>query len=53
MDDLTYKEFLALMMCSDPWPLDGAQSRTILEQFADKEALKRGYENWIVAYHEM
>lgn len=55
MNDIQYRRFLDLMMCSDPWPVtdtgegDGHQ---ILVDFADEEARKRGYDSWIDAYHQ-
>ena len=51
MNDNQYRVFLDLMMVSDPWPLEKADGE-ILTRLADNEANRRGYENWIVAYHE-
>ena len=51
MTDMQFKSFLDLMMVSDPWPLDERQHSTMLD-LADEESGKRGYLNWIVAYHE-
>ena len=51
---MTDKEAIAfwnLMMVSDPWPLSETY-HDIMWQLADKEAIKRGYDSWIVAYHE-
>lgn len=65
MTDKEYRAFLDLIMCSDPWPVkrllspdstyqvcDEDNGKLVIE-FADKEAQKRGYENWVVAYHEI
>lgn len=51
MTDQQFRDFLDLMMVSDPWPLseDADESLTDL---ADAESRKRGYDAWIVAYHE-
>ena len=51
MRDTQFRDFMDLLMCSDPWPvLDGTQDSLI--ELADEESKKRGYENWIVAFHE-
>lgn len=55
MNDTQYRAFLDLMMCSDPWPVvdrDGSDSNAILEGLALDEARARGFDSWIVAYHE-
>lgn len=53
MSDEEFVAFMGLMMCSDPWPMDHEPgSFEILEGFADQEAQKRGFMNWIVALHE-
>ena len=55
MFDAEYRVFLDLLMCSDPWPVGterGNDGHEILLKFADKQAKCRGYENWIVAFHE-
>lgn len=55
MNDTQYRAFLDLMMCSDPWPVpvrNGIDANKVLEDFAHDEALKRGFDGWIVAYHE-
>ena len=43
--------FWALMMVSDPWPLGGREHAHLLE-LANAEAKKRGYNSWVVAFHE-
>lgn len=50
MDDYEFYDFLALMMCSDPWP--DSVNRDTLEAFADRESVKRGYDDWIEAFHQ-
>lgn len=55
MNDQEYRCFLDLMMCSDPWPVTdtgAGDGQLPLVLFAHAEAVKRGYESWIVAYHE-
>ena len=55
MTDLEYRMFLDLLMCSDPWPVGterGSDGHEILIEFADKQAHERGFDNWIVAFHE-
>lgn len=41
-----------LLMVSDPWPLSKADEM-ILKNFADEEAKRHGYQDWIEAYHEI
>jgi len=54
MNDETYKEFLSLLMCSDPWPVGHRRdSQRVLINFANNEAIKRGYIDWVVAYHDI
>ena len=52
MKDIEYRAFLDLLMCSDPWPVNNfPHSQEILKNFAHEEAVKRGFANWIDAYH--
>jgi len=51
MEDYEYRAFLDLMMCSDPWPVPDNVGQQLLEAFADDQAKKRGFDNWIEAYH--
>lgn len=57
MDARTFRGFLDLLMCSDPWPVDRAphrdNSQKIIDEWADKEARRHGYSDWIEAYHKM
>ncbi len=49
-------EFAALcelLMCSDPWPCLTQSSEAILKTFADDEAKRHGYTDWIDAYHTL
>lgn len=52
MDDKQFLSFLSLLMCSDPWPVqndeDGYHNMISL---ANAEAERRGYKDWIDAYH--
>lgn len=52
MNDSEFRAFLDLLMCSDPWPVLLDSGQIILENFANQEAKKRGYETWVVAFHE-
>lgn len=54
MSDEEFRAFLDLMMCSDPWPVDpgGIENQSIMLALAEKEAKKRKFENWIVAFYE-
>jgi hypothetical protein len=49
MNDDAFATLLELLMVSDPWPLDRAKEH--LEDFADDQALARGFSDWIEAYH--
>jgi len=51
MGDKLFRALLNWYMCSDPWPTTAGEHRTITA-FLDAEAKRRGYENWVVAYHE-
>ena len=57
MDDITYYHFLQLLICSDPWPIaptdPGGPGYIELTDFANAEAVKRGYDGWITALHRM
>lgn len=44
------KSLCSLLMFSDPWPID-SDSKLLLENFANREANKYGYCDWIDAYH--
>lgn len=49
MTDVELRAFLGLLMCSDPW--NGGQA--VLAQLADRESRKRGYTDWVEAYHKL
>ncbi len=52
---MTNHEFLALLhllMCSDPTPVSEADDNT-LTTWADAEARRRGFDGWVVAFHEL
>lgn len=51
MNDAELKVFLELLMCSDPWPLE--HGHELMRDFADNESRKRGYADWIEAYHDL
>jgi len=52
MNDLAFRALLSLHMANDPTILPMAQEKAI-EELLDAEAGKRGYDGWVVAYHEM
>ena len=52
MTKVELRAFLDLMMVSDPWPLE-EPAHEIMIVLADRESEKHGFENWIVAYHEL
>lgn len=51
MNDDEFRTFLDLLMVSDPWPLEYGNEQ--MTDFADSQARDRGYDGWIVAYHEL
>ena len=51
MTDKFFRLFLDLLMASDPWPLEKA-AQIELDGEADRESVRRGFDNWIVAFHE-
>jgi len=54
MNDKQYTAFLILLMCSDPWPIMREEkSEYELKSFANEEAKKRGFTDWIDAYHQL
>jgi hypothetical protein len=52
ISDLAFRALLDWFMASDPWPLDDGNSRAVIFGFICAEASKRGYDDWIEAYHE-
>ena len=54
MNDKQFRAFLDLLMCSDPWPVleDFTETQTLVKQFANKESVRRGYVDWVDAYHK-
>ena len=52
MGDQAFRAFLNLLMCSDPWPIGGSD-REALYDFANHEAVWRGYKDWVEAYHNV
>jgi hypothetical protein len=54
MNDETLRAFLTLLMCSDPWPVEGEpENQKLIESWADLEAEKHGFKDWIEAYHKL
>lgn len=55
LSDTEYRALLDLLMCSDPWPVDSDDhdwTHDEITRLVDREALARGYADWVVAYHE-
>lgn len=55
MNRKQFKAVLDLLMCADPWPVsgeEGAEGQKVLEDWADEEARKYGYTDWIGAFHK-
>lgn len=50
MSDEQFRALMNLIMLSDPTPLPQPEDEAI-QQLADEEAQKRGFLNWIEAYH--
>ncbi len=51
MDDTEFAQFLVLLMCCDPWPVVAGDNQFIMKRMADRESAKRGFKNWVDAYH--
>ncbi|MFO1417250.1 MAG: hypothetical protein U1E83_01135 [Methylotetracoccus sp.] len=55
MDNIEFRAFLDLLMCSDPWPICGengqGRGEDTIKNMANRIAVERGYENWVDAYH--
>ncbi len=51
MNDDQFIAFLELLMVSDPWPMQWGHE--LLTDQADDEARKRGFCDWIEAYHRL
>jgi len=50
MNDIAFRSLLNLVMCSDPSPVSPDEDKAIRD-FLDVESLRRGYPDWIDAYH--
>ena len=54
MNDEEFIVFLALLMVSDPWPIEKSEgSEETLKNWANIEAKKYGFPDWQTAYQEM
>lgn len=51
MPDLLFRALLTLHMCDDPSVLTKEEGRAFTKAL-DEEARRRGYDGWVVAYHE-
>lgn len=51
LDAVPLRELLDWWMCSDPFL--APEIHTALESWLNAECVHAGYENWVVAYHEM
>jgi hypothetical protein len=53
MNDQEFRAILDWFMCSDPWPVPpGDENHEIVTNWLNNEAQVRGYDSWVVAYHE-
>jgi len=52
ISDEAFRELLNLFMVADPWPLEDEKSKAVIFGFLCAEASKRGYDDWIEAYHD-
>lgn len=50
MNDEQFAEYLRLLMCADPWP--ECIDHELISEGANVESVKRGYIDWIDAYHK-
>ncbi len=48
-----FRAFLFLLMCSDPWPVNEEGHQKVLNDFANEESQRHGYNDWIEAYHAL
>ena len=55
MSKTTFKAFCEMLMCADPWPVPESSFDTerVLKDWADIEARRQGYTDWIDAYHKL
>lgn len=51
MKDTEFRALLTLFMASDPTPLSEEEDKEV-GNMLDRESNKRGYDSWVVAYHE-
>jgi len=50
MNDKEFSALLKWKMASDPWPVD-ATAKAVVEDMLNEAAKKRGYSDWVEAYH--
>ncbi|MHB8123133.1 MAG: hypothetical protein ACYDG4_13365 [Desulfuromonadaceae bacterium] len=48
MNDAEFRALLDMFMCSDPYPCEGHDE---IESLLIEESEKRGFGDWITAYH--
>lgn len=53
MTDKEFRALLNLYMVSDPWPLEDKESNAAVGRVLARESDRRGYEDWVGAYHEI
>ena len=59
MNNREFSEFVKLLMCCDPWPVkheNGTRSHdneVTIKAWADNEARRLGFDNWIDAYYSI
>ena len=52
MNDVAFRAVLDWLMCSDPWP-SVFVPQLVIEDWLDREAREKGYDNWLDAYHRV
>ena len=56
MERYQLKSLLILLMCADPWPVPGPDSKPteeILKRWADEESQRHDFVDWFDAYHHL
>lgn len=51
IEDDQFRAFLVLLMCSDPMPIEDNEHR-LVKDMANDLSVKRGFKDWVEAYHE-
>lgn len=51
LTDLQFRTMLDWFMVSDPWSLS-EKAHDVMYAFLDSESKARGFEGWVIAFHE-